>query len=291
MTYSIIGRDPKTGEIGAAVQSKFPGVGTIVLHGKAGAGCITTQAFANPSHGEVGLQLLQLGASPEDVLSILLRNDADIEQRQIAILAASMAPAAFTGAEVQRWDGWSGAAKGMDCVATGNTLGSDKVVVAMVRGFAATTGDLADRLIAALQAGRDGGGELRGQQSAALLVVKPGGGYGGWSGRHVDISVYDHPGPIDELQRCYRLHRLSYFPSDPENLIEVTGQTARELKRIMGIAGFRDFPDTPAWGPDEITALQRFMGMENYDNRLRSDARIDMEVLQDLRDRYEESDR
>jgi uncharacterized Ntn-hydrolase superfamily protein len=286
MTYSIIGRDLEAGEIGAAVQSKFPGVGTIVLHGQAGAGCIATQAFANPRHGEVGLQLLKFGASPEEVMAILLRGDDNVDQRQLSILGPSGLPTAFTGTDVQGWDGWSGAAKGTHCVASGNTLRSEKVVVDMVRGFEATFGDMANRLVAALRAGRDAGGELRGQQSAALLVVKPGGGYGGWSGRHVDISVYDHPEPIEELQRCYQLHRLSYFPSDPGNLVEVNAPVARELKEIMGAAGFRNFPDTPQWDSEEISALQRFMGVENYDNRLRSDALIDREVLEDLRSRY-----
>jgi uncharacterized Ntn-hydrolase superfamily protein len=286
MTYSIIGRDLESGEVGAAVQSKFPGVGTIVLHGCAEAGCITTQAFANPRHGEVGLQLLKLGASPEQALSILLRGDDKLDQRQIAILGLSGVPAAFTGSDVQAWDGWSGAHKGAHCVASGNTLSSNQVVVDMVHCFETTCGDMADRLVAALKAGRDAGGELRGEQSAALLVVKPGGGYGGWSGRHVDISVYDHPEPIEELQRCYRLHRLSYFPSDLDKLIEINPQIARELKDIMRVAGFRDFPDTSQWDTDEISALERFMGVENYDNRLRTDAFIDREVLEDLRGRY-----
>lgn len=286
MTYSIIGRDPESGEVGAAVQSKFPGVGTIVLHGHAEAGCITTQAFANPRHGEVGLQLMKFGASPEEVQAILLREDDNVHQRQIAILGSVGLPTAFTGTDVQAWDGWSGSKIGAHCVASGNTLRCEKVVMAMVRCFESSSGDMADRLIAALRAGRDAGGELRGQQSAALLVVKPGGGYGGWSGRHVDISVYDHPEPIEELQRCYRLHRLSYFPSDPDNLIEIDGQVARELKAVMRTAGFREFSDTPEWGVEEISALQRFMGVENYDNRLRSDRFIDLEVLEDLRTRY-----
>ncbi len=194
MTYSIIGRDPADGAVGAAVQSKFPGVGSIVLHGRAGVGCITTQAFANPRHGDDGLD--------------------------------------------------------------------------------------------SLAAGRDTGGELRGQQSAALLVVKPGGGYGGYSGRHVDISVYDHAEPIHELARCYRLHRLSYFPSDSDQLMPVDAALARELKAIMRRAGFRDLPDGPDWGETEIALLRRFMGVENYDNRLRDDALIDAEVLADLRRRY-----
>jgi uncharacterized Ntn-hydrolase superfamily protein len=175
---------------------------------------------------------------------------------------------------------------GTDCVASGNTLAGERVVEAMIGRFQGSTGEIAERLVDALRAGRDAGGELRGQQSAAVLVVKPGGGYGGRSGRHVDISVYDHPEPIEELDRCYRLHRLSYFPSDPANLVPVDGRIARELKGLMRAAGFRDLPDTEAWEGREIALFQRFLGVENYDNRLRSDARVDTEVLEDLRRRY-----
>lgn len=286
MTYSIIGRDPARGEIGAAVQSKFPGAGSIVLHAAAGAGCITTQAFANPRHGADGLALLQQGLDAPAVLSALLQEDTAVGERQVAVLGADGPPALHTGDEVQGWDGYAGGAMGRDCVACGNTLAGEQVPRAMVDTFAATSGELAQRLIAALAAGRDAGGELRGQQSAAVLVVKPGGGYGGWSGRHVDISVYDHPAPIDELGRCYRLHRLSYFPSDPSRLVPVDDALARELKAIMGRAGFRDLPDTADWGEAEIALLKRFMGTENYDNRLRDDALVDTEVLADLRRRY-----
>lgn len=286
MTYSIIGRDRDTGEIGAAVQSKFPGVGSIVLHGQAGVGGVTTQAFANPSHGERALELMALGASAEEALAILLRSDDAIGQRQLAILATSGSPAAYTGDEVRSWDGWSGDAKGTDCVASGNTLHGPMVVEAMAQAFEQTQGEIAARLIAALGGGRDAGGELRGQQSAAVLVVKPGGGYGGRTGRHVDISVYDHPQPIEELARCYRMHRLAYFRSDPAKLVAVDDAIARELKSIMRVARFRDLGETPNWGPTEIAAFGRFMGVENYDNRIRDDALVDLEVLGDLRQRY-----
>lgn len=286
MTYSIIGRDPASGAVGAAVQSKFPGVGSIVLHGRAGVGCITTQAFANPRHGDDGLGLLAAGRDARDVLAELLRGDADAAERQLAILGTDGPPALHTGAEVLGWDGWSGGVLGADAVASGNTLRGEAVVRAMLDAFEAHTGELAERLIAALAAGRDAGGELRGQQSAALLVVKPGGGYGGYSGRHVDISVYDHAVPIDELARCYLLHRLSYFPTAPDQLLPITADLARELKSIMRRAGFRDLPDGPEWGDAEIAHLRRFMGVENYDNRLRDDAAIDAEVLTDLRQRY-----
>ena len=286
MTYSLIARDTAADEIGAAVQSKFPGAGSIALHGAAGLGCITTQAFANPRHGDDGLELLRRGLGAAAVLEALLRDDPAAGERQLAVLGPDGPAAVHTGAEVRGWDGFAGAGVRADAVASGNTLHDASVVTAMLDTFEAGTGELAERLIAALAAGRDAGGELRGQQSAAILVVKPGGGYGGYSGRHVDISVYDHPEPITELGRCYRLHRLSYFPSDPDQLLPIDDPRARELKAIMRRAGFRDLPDTPDWGESEIALLKRFMGAENYDNRLRDDALVDAEVLADLRRRY-----
>ncbi len=289
MTYSIIGRDPAAGEIGAAVQSKFPGAGSIALHGAAGVGCITTQAFANPRHGDDGLALLRAGHAAAAVLARLLQQDSADDERQLAVLGSTGPAAVHTGAAVRSWDGFAGGAEREHAAASGNTLAGPTVVTAMLDTFEAAGGALAERLIAALAAGRDAGGELRGQQSAAILVVKPGGGYGGYSGRHVDISVYDHPEPIDELARCYRLHRLSYFPSEPDQLTPIDAALARELKAIMGRAGFRDLPASPGWGDAEIALLRRFMGVENYDNRLRDDAFIDLEVLADLRRRYRPS--
>ncbi len=286
MTYSIIGRDPDSGEIGAAVQSKFPGVGSIALHGRAGVGCVTTQAFANPLHGENGLALLALRASPEEALPVLLRADPERGQRQVALMDFEAAPAAFTGDEVLGWEGSAGSRHADHCVASGNALASDAVLDAMVEAFGATAGELTARLIAALRAGRDAGGELRGQQSAAVLVVKSDGGYGGAGGRHVDISVYDHAQPIEELARCFELHRLSYFPSDPADLVPVDAGIARELKAILAAKGYTGLGEGGGWGEAEIAALKRFMGMENYDNRLRDDALIDAEVLADIRRKH-----
>ncbi|NVK35531.1 MAG: DUF1028 domain-containing protein [Rhodobacteraceae bacterium] len=285
MTYSIIGRDRRTGEIGAAVQSKFPGVGTIVLHGKAGAGCLTTQAFSNPAHGQAGLDLMELGASPKEALAILLRGDEDIDQRQVALLNLNGEPAAHTGETVISWEGFAGSKIGCDCVVSGNALAGEEVLLAMVEAFTAEEGELAARLIAALQAGQSAGGELRGQQSASVIVVKSDGGYGGVAGRHVDISVYDHATPIDELARCYQLHRLSYFKSDPNDLLPISGALALELKEILTRKGYA-VSEADGWNSLDIAALERFMGMENYDNRLRSDAQIDAEVLEDIRAKH-----
>lgn len=286
MTFSILGIDPDSGEMGIGVQSKFPGVGGIVAHARAGAGVVATQAFADPGHGARGLELLARGASAAETLAILLRGDASRDRRQIAVLDRAGAHAAHTGDAVLGWDGWSGAAGGRLCVAHGNGLAGPEVAARMATAFGAGAGDVALRLIAALEAGQAAGGELRGQQSAAVLVVKEGGGYGGSGGRHVDISVYDHPAPIAELRRCYGLHRLSYFPSDPDEVIEIGPDLARELKAILIRRGFLDGDPGGPWDAAAIAAMERLMGTDNYDNRIRDDARIDTEVLADIRARH-----
>lgn len=284
MTYSLLGADPETGEIGVAVQSKFPGVGSIVAHARAGAGALATQAFANPDHGEQGLELLAQGMAPEDALDLLIKADAEIAQRQIAIIDAAGRTAQHTGEAIFGWKGAATMSAGRLCAAQGNSLASEAVTPAMAAAFEEAKGDLPDRLIAGLLAGQEAGGELRGQQSAALLVVKPGGGYGGRQGRHVDISIYDHPEPIIELDRCLQIHRLSYFPSREENLKEIDAELAEELKALLSAEGFIEQASPGAeWGEAEIAAMARFMGHENYDNRIRSDALIDREVLADIR--------
>jgi uncharacterized Ntn-hydrolase superfamily protein len=119
-----------------------------------------------------------------------------------------------------------------------------------------------------------------------LLVVKQGGGYGGNNGRHVDISIYDHANPIEELARCYQLHRLSYFPSDPDKVRPVTSDLAGELKKILTDLGYT-MTQGSEWRKQDIASMARFMGVENYDNRIRNDARIDQEVLEDIREKYQ----
>ncbi|MDY8107682.1 DUF1028 domain-containing protein [Fulvimarina sp. 2208YS6-2-32] len=289
MTYSIIGRDPETGAVGGAVQSKFPGVASIVLHGDARSGMVHTQAFSNPDHGRDGLDLMQLGASPRETIDILTRSDAARGQRQIAVMNLQGETAHHTGAQIGTWQGVSGGLAGTDCVAIGNSLSNDRVLAAMTDRFEQATGDLAARLVAALAAGRDEGGEFRGVQAAGVLVVKAGGGYGGRSGRLVDISVYDSASPIEELSRCYRLHRLSYFPSRDADIVPIEPETAAYLRAVLARVGLLETPSHGAWGERDIAAMARFMGQENYDNRIRDDARIDVEVLADIRARHGEA--
>jgi uncharacterized Ntn-hydrolase superfamily protein len=145
---------------------------------------------------------------------------------------------------------------------------------------------LAERLMAALAAAERAGGDLRGQQSAALLVLRRDGGYGSLDDRLVNISVYDHERPIDELVRCYALHRLSYFPSDPADLVPIGPDLAVELKTLMAARGFYQGEPDGSWDAEAQGRLELFLGSENYDNRIDNGGLFDLEVLADLRLRY-----
>ena len=238
MTYSILGWDAAIGDLGVAVQSKFPGVGGLVPYGKADVGVVATQGFGNPRHGTVGLTLLRCGATPQQAVDVLLRGDPKGGQRQFALLDRIGRTAVHTGAELRSWDGWAGSRVGRHCVALGNGLAGNAVVDQMVRAFEHSRATLAERLMAGLEAGQRAGGDIRGQQSAALLVLRRNGGYGSLDDRHVAISIYDHDQPIVELMRCYALHRLSYFPSEPSQLVPIGPELAVELKGIMAARGF-----------------------------------------------------
>jgi uncharacterized Ntn-hydrolase superfamily protein len=269
--------------LGVAVQSKFPGVGGLVPYGAAEVGVVATQAFGNPRHGSVGLELIRQGATPSQVVEILLQSDDLRRQRQFGVLDGKGRAASHTGEDVYGWGGWAGVREGDNCLVLGNGLTAGSVAENMVEQFEHTKGTLAERLIATLQAGEEAGGEQRGQQSAALSVFREGGGYGGLDDRHVTISIYDHRQPIDELARCFEIHKLSYFSSDPQKLVKIEPGLAEELKLLMIQRGFFTGPPDSTWGPDEIAAMQRFMGWENYDNRIRDDDLIDREVLADMR--------
>jgi uncharacterized Ntn-hydrolase superfamily protein len=286
VTYSILGCDAANGDLGVAVQSKFPGVGSLVPYGEADVGVVATQGFGNPRHGSAGLRLLRCGATPQQAVDVLLNDDALGHKRQFALVDRKGAVAAYTGADLHTWDGWSGSAAGQACVAVGNGLASSDVVEHMVRTFEGSSAPLAERLMTALASGEQAGGDIRGQQSAALLVVRRDGGYGGLDDRHVVISIYDHRSPIDELVRCYALHRLAYFPSDPSNLVPIGPGLALELKRLMAARGFYQGELDDSWDPVVQRRLDLFLGSENYDNRIDNGGLFDLEVLADLRRRY-----
>lgn len=283
MTFSIVAFDPANGDLGVAVQSKFPNVGVSIPFAKAGVGAVATQSYCNTSYGPRGLALLENGASPRQAVDILIGGDEQRDYRQVGIIDARGRAASFTGA--QCFD-WAGDGQGACCSAQGNTLAGPQVVEGMVRGFEGAEGSLAERLLAALQAGQAGGGDRRGQQSAALLVVRAGGGYGGFDDRYVDISVYDHPTPIAELERLYAIHRLTYFRSDPDRLARIDAAIADELQQMMRARGFYKGAATGICDDATLKALRDFMGWENYDERIRGDDLIDLEVLADMRRKH-----
>ncbi|MEM6280198.1 MAG: DUF1028 domain-containing protein [Verrucomicrobiota bacterium] len=207
-TFSIVAMDPETGEIGVAVQSRIVGVGAVVPFARAGVGAIATQAYANTGYGPLALQALEAGLSSEETRNLLVRDDPLREMRQFGLVSFDGSSASFTG---QRCLTWAGSIVGENFAVQGNILTGPTVVEAMAKAFGESEGILAERLIAALHAGQSAGGDSRGKQSAALLVVREGWGYGGVNDRFRDIRVDDHETPIRELERVYYLHR-QLFP-------------------------------------------------------------------------------
>lgn len=280
MTFSIVGFDPANGDLGVAVQSKFPNVGVSIPFARAGVGAVATQSYCNTSFGPRGLALLENGADPAQALEVLTGTDPQRDYRQVGIIDARGRAANFTGA---RCFDWSGGLVGEGCAGQGNTLAGAAVIESMVRTFECTAGPLAVRLLAALQAGQAQGGDRRGQQSAALKVVREGGGYGGFDDRYCEISVYDHPRPIDELERLYAIHGLTYFRSDPARLVPIDAALAAEIQSLLKARGFYQGEVTGRCDPATLAALRDFMGWENYDERIREDDLIDLDVLADIR--------
>jgi uncharacterized Ntn-hydrolase superfamily protein len=295
-TYSIVAYD-STGDLGVAVQSKFPNVGGIVPWGRTGVGAVATQSLSNTDYGERGLDLMAQGATAEEALRIVMRSDTMLQDRQVGMVDARGNAASFTGNKTFDWAGGrvgAGPAGGKGEVIVGrgyaaqaNIMVSDQTVKNLAETFERTKGTLADRLMAALKAGQAGGGDKRGMQSAALLVVRKNAGYLGANDRFIDIRVYDAADPIAELERLLTLHRLHFFPSEPGDLVpigpaiiarlepillsEPRGQSEKWLTRKQGSA-------TPAF----LQALQNFMYWENYDVRVRMDGKIDRVVLEDI---------
>ena len=207
-TFSIVAYDPETGELGVAVASRVLAVGYIVPWAEPGVGAIATQALANVSYGPEGLKLLKEGLSPEEVIQRLTEADTGRESRQIGIVDAQGRSAAYTGSGCQPW---AGHRTGPNYSVQGNILVGPEVVDTMAKTFEHTKGPLAKRLLAALLAGDQVGGDRRGRQSAALLVVREHGGYDGVGDRLVDLRVDDHPQPVQELARLYDLWSYTFL--------------------------------------------------------------------------------
>jgi len=280
MTFSIVARDTQTGELGIAVQSKFLAVGSVVPWARAGIGAIATQSWANTTYGPRGLELLASGVPAGEVLTHLTQNDDGRALRQVGIVGVNGVPATYTGNECFPW---AGGHVGEDYTCQGNILVGEETVLAMARTFEETAGALCDRLVVALAAGQAAGGDSRGQQSAALLVVREGGGYGGFNDRCIDLRVDDHPQPIDELQRILQLHKLYLSPPDPGDIMIIDHALAMELQKLLTTSGDYQGSITGAYDESTRDAFRKFSGRENLEERWFEDARIDRVVLEFMR--------
>jgi uncharacterized Ntn-hydrolase superfamily protein len=274
MTFSIVGFDPIEKEWGIAVQSKFLGVGAVVPWAKAGAGAVATQSYANTAYGPKALALMEQGKSAQETLELLLAEDPEKEMRQVGLIDVSGNPATFTGKECYDW---AGGLTGPHFAAQGNILVDEKTVQAMAQVFAETNGPLADRLLAALDAGQEAGGDSRGKQSAALYIVKDKGGYGGFNDRYIDLRVDDHPDPIKELIRIYQLQQLYFAPSKPERIAAIEGEIKDEL--IHHLKRLSYLSDGLQSNDEIFRALTAYIHTENFEMREQSSGFIDLEVL------------
>lgn len=285
-TFSIVARDPANGDLGVAVQSKFLAVGSVVSWARAEVGAIATQALANVNYGPDGLALLEQGLSAPEVVRQLIESDPQREHRQVGMVDREGRAAAHTGSACHPWAGQF-VGEGFCC--QGNILANEAVVAKMAETFCAAEGELAERMVAALDAGQAAGGDRRGRQSAALYVARTGGSYGGALDRYIDLRVDDHPDPIKELARLLQLHRFYLTRPAPEDLLPIDKALLTELQDTLRDLGYYSGPNTNSY--DEVTreALFAYGGIENLEERLVEDARIDRQVLDFIRRKREEA--
>jgi uncharacterized Ntn-hydrolase superfamily protein len=281
-TFSIVAADPATGQLGVAVQSKFPAVGAIVPAARAGAGAVATQALANVRWKAEALELLRQGLPAEEVVKRLSAADPRRDERQLGVVDAHGRAATFTGARC--FDHASGLA-GPGYAVQGNILVSRATVEAVARAYEAARDagrPLAERLLLALEAGAAAGGDRRGQESAALLVVRPGGGYVGGDDVWVDLRVDDSKAPLVELRRLYEQVHQYYFGETKER-VKVDAPLARELRTALAALGFlQGAPDGP-YDAAARRALEDWMGWENLEGRILGGDEVDALVLRHLR--------
>lgn len=221
-TFSIVARDPVTGDYGVAVQSRYFAVGDVVPHAAANVGAIATQARGNLLYGSQGLALLKQGLPADEVIKQLLAPDPLRDERQVGVVDENGRPASYTG---DKCLSWAGSRIGPSYAVQGNLLAGPQVVDAIATAFEAAPGDFAHRLVYALAAGQAAGGDARGRQSAALLVVREEGGYLGLTDRYIDLHVEDHATPIRELARLLRI-RQSQLASEQARKLVAQAQTA-----------------------------------------------------------------
>jgi uncharacterized Ntn-hydrolase superfamily protein len=274
MTFSIVASDLEEQAWGVAVASKFPAVGAVVPWAQAGVGAVATQSFANTSFGPRGLALMATGLSAQETLDRMLEDDPDKELRQVGLVDAKGSSATFSGSGCFTW---AGGVSGRGYAIQGNILANGKVVPAMEKAFLNTKGNLPTRLHAALLAGDRAGGDKRGRQSAAIYVVKPKAGYGGYLDRWLDYRVDDHEDPVPRLAELLEMHDLYFGKSVETERVEVKGKVLEQVTEILTQAGYLKN------GREFTAAFKEFVGNENFEERADPEAKwIDGPVLKYL---------
>jgi uncharacterized Ntn-hydrolase superfamily protein len=271
-TYSIVACDLEAGQWGVAVESKFLAVGSLVPWAEPGAGAVATQAWANPRYGPDGLDLLRGGKSAEETIAALTAADESRGERQIGIVDGHGNGASFTG---RKCHDWAGGRSGPGYAAQGNILVSEATVDALATTFERNGHlELPERLIECLAAAQAAGGDRRGQQSAALLVVEKDAGYGSLSDVAVDLRVDDHERPVVELRRLYALHRELFGVTPEEDWLTVDDALRRELEQRLAELGFEG---------QLGEAFDQWAGSANLEERVDGVERVDPVVLAALR--------
>ena len=267
-TFSIVGFDPETKDLGVAVASKFIAVGALVPWAEANVGAIATQALANISYGPRGLELLKRGYSAKKVLQILISDDPQREERQVGIVDSKGEAAAFTGSKCYPY---AGHIVGENYAVQGNILTEPEVLEEMAKAFEKTKGELVDRLLAALEAGDKAGGDRRGKQSAAIIVVREKGGYGGYTDRYVDLRVDDHPEPVQELKRLFKIWELTLLTREKPDDIVDKNEVAAAVQRALKKLGYYKGEITGIWDVETENVFRDFMLINNFENKMRKD--------------------
>jgi uncharacterized Ntn-hydrolase superfamily protein len=273
MTFSIVAFDPESESCGVAVASKCLAVGHAVPWGGADAGAVATQALANLSYGPRGLELLRSGRSAPEVVRELVTPDDLAARRQVGVVDVSGQAANHTGDECLPWAG--GFVDG-EVAVQGNLLAGEQVVERMLAAYRASPGEpFVERVLRALEAGDDAGGDRRGKQSACIRIWREGAAYGGGLDVAVDLRVDDEPEPVTELRRLVELHNLYFCRPDPATLLDLEGDLARETAAALATLGYE-----PELGFDE--AYARWVGTENFEER-DVPGKMDPLVLEHLR--------
>lgn len=278
MTFSIVARSADGRALGVAVASKFLGAGAAVPAALADIGAVATQSYANLAYRPQALALLGTGVAATETVAALVAADAGpVDHRQVGVVGTSGEGATFTGTACHDW---AGGTAGDGFAIQGNMLAGPQVVDGMRAAWLANAdqGRLAYRLLAALRAGDEAGGDRRGRQSAALLVVAKGMGYGGTSDVVVDLRVDDHPAPVTELARLLEMHTLYFERPDPATLLDLDGPVGAEVRERLAAAGH---PAGPSLAELDA-ALASWAGIENLEERI-VPGRIDPLVLDQLR--------